>query len=117
MIDQQKNEVVARRLGWEKLDPPIIDEHESGWRDIWKWIRPDAERKMELPDYCRSIEAAWEIVEHLKFKASFDLVWNKRAEQWHLELTELSPTDSFLCEVEADTAPMAIVEAFLKLDD
>lgn len=89
MTDQEINEAVARKLG-----------------------KPDKESLLyQKPlDYCHSIAAAWEILTHCY--ADLDLQYG---------LTQNPSTLNIHChigytEALADTAPMAICLAFLKLD-
>ena len=62
-----------------------------------------------LPDYCGSIETAWEIVEKMDV---FVIGKNKKkwlaAKNWENNIENLS---------EADTASMVICLAFLKLEE
>lgn len=111
MTNQEINEAVARKLGCKVI---------SGGKLI---VRPDAidEAPDYMPDYCHSIEAAWEVVEHLKNHS--------------VSIHKTDPTSVWLCsifswdgypraserkeevEAEADTAPMAICLSFLKLEE
>lgn len=90
------NEACARKLGW----------HDKPFRG---YVRPN------IPDYCHSIEAAWEIVE--KFPTW--TMW--RDEQgfhlyvWKSKTDMLNQRES--AAINADTAPMAIVLAFLKMEE
>lgn len=106
LTDQEINEAVARKLGflWEKGDPMAITR-----------------------DYCHSIQAAWEIVENLKnSKKTFvvhigGLVNNPCGcgsfEKWIYVCNIFDPGQFILAGAHhADTAPMAICLAFLKLD-
>lgn len=105
MTDQEINEAVARKLGWKK-------EKGFWWSPIISEV-PKLTTNNPLPDFCHSLEAAWEIVEWCKF--------HKR--QIHLDTTNVS----WVCLIghsqhgivvhsgEADTAPLAICLAFLKL--
>ena len=92
MTNQEINEAVARKLGWLK-------DYEGFW------VR--GEKYMEsLPDYCTSIAAAWEVVE------KWDTVQFERTNdrQWILVVDRNEIAAEY-----ADTAPMAIALAFLKL--
>lgn len=114
-IDSQEgsvviNEAVARKLGLE----PLGD----------RWHRPNVNDRNccdDLPDYCHSIEAAWEVVDSLR----------TRSPRCFFRLDEAS--GGWLCTIEwregnineipkfvewlTATAPMAICLAFLKLED
>lgn len=91
--NQEVNEAVARKLGG---DPP---------------------GHPEQPDYVGSIAAAWEIVEHLRTKNIGILVESDQDE------IGKNPGFSYWCEITnhpecsgyANTAPLAICLAFLKL--
>ncbi len=94
MTDQEINEAVARKLGYmsDKTDPRSVT------------------------DYCRSIAAAWEVVESLKNhsvtirKADALTGWYCNIFSWQgYPNGEKQPE----IEAEADTAPMAICLAFL----
>ncbi len=88
MTDQELNEAVARKL------------HGEEWR-MWS-----------AEDYCHSIEAAWEIVEKLHAGGTeINLSWMSGI-PW--EFTIHKNFEDY--EGEADTAPMAICRAFLKLE-
>lgn len=101
--DQEINEAVARKLGWVRLDGAPC------WSDPYGLSHGD-DLGTGVPDYCHSIEAIWEVV--LKFGLE-DGAGN-------FELKTLGSDCHWYCELqgeigEADTAPMAICLAFLKL--
>lgn len=104
MHDQEINEAVARKLGWTE--------------DIQKtqWYSPPINNRgyiiPEPPDFCHDIKAAWELVSvFYRFGLSYcvhpinEPFWEC---SWNDEKTE---TQSIM----ADTVPMAICLAFLKL--
>lgn len=101
MTDSEINEVVARKLGW-------IEDKPHGW------IKPKPHREgfligqRILPDYSHSIDAAWEIVEKCKYVC---LVKPLNNEKWKCDM---GTNDEIIIQW-ADTAPMAICKAFLKL--
>ena len=100
MTDSELNEAVARKLGWtyhEDTKPVCWQVPESGTylREPW--------------DYCHSIEAAWEIV------GNHDICIKNYRGVWNCVLTKLVDGRWVNAEVEADTVPMAICLAFLKL--
>ena len=108
--NQSINEAVARKLGWKE------DLRTSYWiRETVAGV--EGTRKDSLPDYCTSIAAAWEIVEYLRLKKK------KTKPIFFLRgLTIQSRSNSRKWRVYlhgklgiADTAPMAICLAFLKL--
>lgn len=112
--EELTNEAVALKLGWRNLNgawfAPVKGAAylaEPGFADIRK----------EPPDYCHSIEAAWEIVEKLA-EGGFDAIfhsgfWSKK----HYYRIEIFSSDEAFYDVKADTAPMAICLAFLKLEN
>lgn len=98
MTDKEINEAVARKMGWKSV--------EGGG-----WISPNEIPYIHgdfIPDYSHSIEAAWEI---LKF-----------VDAWKLEgyggdevTVSLALDSNPIADESADTSPMAICLAFLKL--
>lgn len=114
MTDQEINEAVARKLGfsgiyettWESLRPGT---------DIPKfWLTKVGEYKGKvkpIPDFCNSIEATWEIVEKIHNTVLFTLWWHDG--EWEVDIETNEDDEVFV--TKADTAPMAICEAFLKL--
>lgn len=96
MTDSEINEAVARKMGWI----PIND---------GRWRRDDLNElgsAADIPDYCHSIAAAWEIVEKMGW---IHMGCMK-------DLTIIYDCDEFEL-VRAHTAPMAICLAFLKLEE
>lgn len=67
MTGQEINEAVARKLGWESY----------AGKKFWKRGEEIIE-DVDLPNYCHSIAAAWEIVEfvHADETNSFHLYWH-----------------------------------------
>lgn len=107
MTDNELNELVARKLGW------VVNKT----LDYQPWYarpggQPESAMIRELPDFCNSIQAAWEMVEWCKanMKGSFrwDFVLECSDRAWRCGMFDVE-------EIEADTAPMAIALAFLKL--
>ena len=92
MIDQEINKAVARKLGTYK-----ITKHPMGLTETY-------------PDYCHSIEAAWEIVDKCSY---FCLVKPLKNENWKCDIGR---EDQIIVQW-ANTVPMAICKAFLKLED
>lgn len=92
MTPQEINEAVARKLGHEW---PVID---PGHHPACPFRKKD---------YCRSIEAAWEIVEH---QGDFGLAQGTKG--WTASFGYGNEEAVFGI---ADTAPMAICRAFLKV--
>lgn len=87
MTDQELNEAVVRKLGKGHI--------QEGW-----------EKVCVIPDYCHSIQAAWEMVEKLDY---CKLV--KAASSFRCQVS----IGGEPCNFYADTAPRAICLAFLKL--
>lgn len=106
---EELNEAVARKLGWVK-------DTSSDFLPWWfrsEWL-PEAQKIRDIPDYCYSIEAAWEIFDWAqKQKISYNV--------------SFLGNDTFLAQFVrdsrdhwsqiSDTAPMAICMAFLKLEE
>lgn len=90
MTDQEINLAVAHKLGYAD----VVKRH------------PD-----HIPNYCHSIEAAWEIVERLDQEWCFSLNWHLSDGKYHAEFYNKGK----MRNAQADTAPMAIALAFLKL--
>lgn len=114
MTDQEINEAVARKLGWEE-----------GPGDQWRRDVFDMP-KHGLPDYCRSMTAACEILNrHSSIKAGdrtyqFILVWH--AAGWVAGWADMSEAHNRIYGTEICTAwdpeiPKAICLAFLKLKE
>lgn len=105
MTDQEINEAVARKLGWTKNIPKVPCEDPT----CEIWTRNDPEAYMDsLPDYCHSIEAAWEILTSLKCD------WEIKTTKYGIDIRIYDEAGQYPSAVSA-TAPMAICLAFLKL--
>lgn len=108
MTDDEINSSVARKLGWELL--------ETAEPDLWKerkWKSPPIIKDgyvQPIPDYCHSIQAAWAIIEWaIHNQKAFNLnVTSTMTPMWEAGFFSRG-------DVQADTAPMAICLAFLKL--
>ena|SRR5580692_2305497 len=108
MTNAEINEAVARKLGW-MLSGAL------GWMSPPVYRKPDDVicQKPNPPDYSGSIQAAWEIVEHVAETGTYCL-----------ELETDSP-DQFQCCIShateqqiiknASSAPLAICAAFLSM--
>lgn len=110
MTNEEINIAVARKLGWKECG--CAPEH----RAAHKAYMPS---KHTMPSYSTSIEAAWAIAEkrqmvltHLRIVPSDrEAFW-----RWKVEI-QIGPAhleDAFVY-AEADTAALAICEAFLKV--
>lgn len=99
MTDQEINEAVARKLGtWARIDP----DPDCSLNDPAKPSTLPA-----YPSYCTDIAAAWEIFSTIKRMGS---IYRTPDSYWCSFATVPERT-----EAQADTAPMAICLAFLKL--
>lgn len=95
MTDQEINEAVARKLGYELVKP--------NW-----WQFPKETGRGPVPDYCHSIEAAWEILLKVEY-------WSIRTMKGREDEVLVELGFGPLVGCWADTAPRAICLAFLKL--
>lgn len=108
MTDQEINKAVAQRLGYSV---EVI----NGYRCKVLGQIKEGISCCDLKSYCTDIRAAWEIVEHVLSEDKFFhlQMGDKNCEAticWHNTLAILKSYSA-----EADTAPMAIALAFLKL--
>lgn len=112
MDDQELNEAVALKLGWVNLE----------WSEP-SGLRPELSGKREgsppfgetVPAYSTSIAAAWEIIQYCENELvlyQIDLSWSRTGSSWHCTL---GTKNQYNESVGADTAPLAICKAFLKL--
>lgn len=107
--DQELNEAIARKMGWKLV--------KGNERTYWseRWFPPDGDSTKPFPNYSGDIAAAWEIWEFL-VKERYDL---QLYSSWDRPMTCFQATlkmdSSKQLHAEADTAPMAICLAFLKL--
>lgn len=107
MTDQEKNEEIARKLGYSvgkiKSTKEIVINRDGKTPKFMKC--DDIER---LPDYLNDIRVAWEIL-------------TDHCEEWTIQCpgpfvhVDLQTKDYSRESAQADTAPRAICEAFLKL--
>lgn len=123
MTDSETNEAVARKLGWRIKTGTLVREYTEGagggsavMPAMKGWLSPTSKRKdlvvSNVPDYCHSIAAAWEVVEHIRknqMMVSMNLLSSCQLKITHGEISNV------LAESWADTAPTAICLAFLKL--
>lgn len=107
MTDTELNEAVARKLGLMQSSTVPED---------W-WERTINELKVfPLPDYCHSIQAAWEIVGYCdKMNWHFDYHFGDHLTPHHWAQIFRRP-DGIMYSAMADTAPEAICRAFLKVE-
>lgn len=105
MTNHEINEQVARKLGYKKDHQDIEDSDGYDYWDDGKHPHKD-----EL-DFTTSISAAWEIVEHLK-PTHFIQVW-----EYPTYCNCRIIREQRVFEAQANTAPLAVCLAFLKLED
>lgn len=100
MTNTEINEQVARKLGWKAEIVGFVDDPIPG--------APCQKVALyqNTPDYAGSIQAAWEIWDHFNEMATL----TKHNGKWILSYGRRF-------SIEADTAPLAICLAFLKLED
>lgn len=99
MTDSEINEAVARKLGWTY--------HEDATPLCWEMPTTSTVYVKNYPDYYHSIQAAWEILtDHCD-------TWEIYCNGSTVDVTLSKNYDT--AGREADTAPMAICLAFLKL--
>lgn len=109
MTDYEINEAVARKLGWKsterKFNQPLT-------RPV-TWYPPGHNKPhwRNIPNYCRSIEAAWKVVEHVGKHSSWSMYWLGGPDEKKFWRVAILGSEY----VDADTVPMAICLAFLKL--
>lgn len=121
MTDQELNEATAKKLGKSTVN---IAPHQATHAHRTNFIDGKVERCLDgcdqdvpspyqVPDYCHSIKAAWDILDYLHRSL---LYWNLYVETGgiHCWLGHKNKESGNVLEI-ADTAPMAIVRAFLKL--
>lgn len=112
MTDQELNEQVARKLGWYALK----------WRDevsrkpAWWGLSKDHTVESLVPDFCHSIEAAWEIFGYASSRYT-DLTLVQDNDRWLAFFGIWDGQGINRNFSRADTAPRAICLAFLKLED
>lgn len=97
MTPEEINKMVAIKLGREETSECF---HNCGCNSV--------------PKYCIDIDDAWEIV--LTVNAGKWMIFNPgNTNTWVASITDLP--DGSKSDAEADTAPMAIALAFLKLEE
>lgn len=119
MTDQEMNEAVARKLGWQQCQRGEA----IGWH---RKLTPEGNHFHErLPGYINEIESAWEIVDWFNTQFAYVELEHFSYEEvdhpvtgWRLKLSEgwnNKTQHENRLEAEAESAPKAICEAFLKL--
>jgi hypothetical protein len=108
MNNNEINEAVAKKLG------PDRKKHFQAGFDDSHLQHPSLINYEVRPNYCHSIAAAWEIVDHL-IKTEFQVILNM--DSWGQCACNIHERKEFrmVATEQADTAPMAICKAFLKL--
>lgn len=108
MTNQEINEAIHAKLGWKSYkegECPIRGHGAGGWH----YCKDGKEYRYKTPNYAEDISAAWEIVEKISLGGRIGIhVMNK--------ITSISlRTETGYYTSEAETTPMAICLAFLKL--
>ena len=105
MTNQEINEAVHKKLGGDKVVEPVLL-HTTN--EIFMQHIP-------AKDYCGSIQAAWEVVGWItKTSRSFSLYVNS-GRKWTCSIGSWGNVEPDAEVNLADTAPMSICLAFLKL--
>lgn len=122
MTNQEINEAVARKLGWKKhtktCEVPTPGASIFTFGD--HWYQAGMLCRERMPNYCTSISAAWEIVEHVRDRGyAWNISESNMGRGWSAyiwyPMTEEPSATSWDALNKIDTAPMAICLAFLKL--
>jgi hypothetical protein len=114
MTDTEINDAVARKLGWMDVGQESGQSWISGVSPALQMQR--SMMHTEIPDYCHSIAAAMEVVNHLREKMGYKVYLQDSeviAGGWDCELTY---GNGHIPPQAAETLPMAICQAFLMLD-
>lgn len=124
MTDEEINQAVAKRLGWKPTRTKYSTFDGQHDAEVIRY------RESRLPDYCHSLEAAWEIVEQVQTKPEHwiacrwkPLCENESGGKWNCMIVwqkANSPNGEehrILGNSYADTAPRAICLAFLALPE
>lgn len=113
MKDKEINEAVARKLGFIICDGKRTTERAlSAWNDNEQLQRFDPPWT-PIPDYCHSIAAAWEVISAVDYFSVSKNIAMGKAGVTIIDVC-LWKDDQFVAS-DADTAPMAICLAFLKM--
>lgn len=118
MTSQEINEAVARKLGWKPIkeisEEKRIQNHFEGY--LTHWTQDEGKSSSWcLPAYSQSIHAAWEIVKLIKTPIRMIEIETPMGEaHWVCRIYE---NGDIIAGHGADTAPMAICKAFLKLEE
>lgn len=107
MTNQDLNEQVARKLGWTIIEGGRPDEEHYAPFNVM--VRGEDKTQYAISNYCGSIQAAWIIVEKMRP----DIVIWDQGNRWIVSRSDFQGIGETLAE--ADTAPMAIVKAFLRV--
>lgn len=126
MTDQELNEAVARKFGWKKHNKTCeqLTPGASIFTGGDHWYQKGYMCRETMTDYCHSIKAAWEI-------PGLESVVKITDGRWHARFGDGSKLNTYyeigiyereepqwnMPEAIADTAPRAICEAFLKLNE
>lgn len=109
MTNSEINEAVARKLGWKEYEcaPQYRAEHKA-YMPV----------KHIMPDYAVSIAAAWELWEEMSER--YFLTLETEAGEFGRNIVKIWKNDKtgagwVIGDVYAETVPLAICQAFLKL--
>lgn len=105
MTNNEVNEAVAVRLGWVY--------HEDASPLCWEMPINSTVYVKSYPTYSTSIAAAWEVVEFVRNQNKESIEIHSLPEGYSVIFT--GPTWKQMVRQDADTAPMAICLAFLKI--
>lgn len=109
MTDGEINLAVAIKLGWVK--------NEMGWQSPLQQRQYPAWSDFEPPEYCYEMSVAWEIVSKItkdgEGRIAVELYSTNRTHICTIKKWEHS--EMLIAQEKADSAPMAICLAFLKI--
>lgn len=110
MTDQEINEAVARKLGWTDL---FLSQN-IGVMDIAGKRNPTDTLNSTVPEYCKRIAAAWDVVDWLELnKLWWNLSYDPVVKRFLFRYGPFALQGENQ-QASADIAPMAICLAFLK---
>lgn len=112
MTPQEINEAVAKKLGWHEKELDLSSPWNPTAGKHKVLFNPETGNGGMIPNYSTDISAAWEVVELTIAKGWHWSIGDNDQETWFVEVEG----NGGMKNVEvADTAPMAICLAFLKL--
>ena len=103
------NAAIALKLGWKNQRGMWVSKEAQALEEAGN---PPLDLGQISPrNFCEDIATIWEVVENLPPNVVFGLI--KIGKQW---LCQMGPEDGKRVEIIADTAPLAVCRAFLKLN-